>query len=111
MLNISGINRFYYIRNFHDTRCKYDRVMSVIHENFRREPQKDEVFIIMSKDRRKVRMFNYDRRSASLFEKRFSADYRFMKIEKEGDETIYSIDWKDVVILLENAVINILKIK
>lgn len=111
MLSISGIQRFYYIRNFHDMRCKYDRVMSVIHENFRREPQKDEVFIIMSKDRRKVRMFNYDKRSATLFERRFSAGYKFMKVEKEGGETFFSINWKDVAVLLENAVINTLKIK
>lgn len=111
MLDISGLQRFYYIRDFHDMRCKYDRVMSVIREQFHREPQKDEVFIIMSKDRRKVRLFNYDRRSASLFEKRFSANYRFMKVEKAGEETFYSIEWKDVVMLLENAVINKLIIK
>lgn len=111
MLSVSGLHRFYYLRNFHDTRCKYDRVLSVIHENFHREPQKDEVFIIMSKDRRKVRLFNYDRHSSSLAEKRFSADYRFMKVEKKGDETVYSIKWEDVVLLLENAVKNKLNIK
>lgn len=111
MLDISGLQRFYYIRDFHDMRCKYDRVMSVIREQFHREPQRDEIFIIMSKDRRKVRFFNYDRRSASLFEKRFSANYRFMKVEKAGKETFYTIEWKDVVMLLENAVINKLIIK
>lgn len=25
MLNITGMNRFYYLRNFHDMRCKYDK--------------------------------------------------------------------------------------
>lgn len=111
MLNISGLNRFYYLRNFHDTRCKYDRVLSIIHEQIRREPEKDEIFIIMSKDRRKVRLFNFDRRSSSLFEKRFSADYRFMKIERKGEDTFYSIEWKDVVLILQNPVINKLIIK
>lgn len=111
MLDLKGLQRFYFIRDFHDMRCKYDRILSVIHEQFRREPEKDEVFIIMSKDRRKVRLFNYDRRSASLFEKRFSNDYRFMKVEKKGEETFYSIQWKDVVLLLQNAVINKLIIK
>jgi len=111
MLDISGLQRFYYVRNFHDMRCKYDRVLSIIREQFHREPQKDEVFIIMSKDRRKVRLFNYDRLSAALFEKRFSANYRFMKVEKAGEETFYSIEWRDVVMLLENAVINKLIIK
>ena len=25
MLNITGMNRFYYLRNFHDMRCKYEK--------------------------------------------------------------------------------------
>ena len=25
MLNLTGMNRFYYLRNFHDMRCKYDK--------------------------------------------------------------------------------------
>lgn len=111
MLNVSGLNRFYYIRNFSDMRCKYDRLLSVIHEQFHRDPEKDEVFIIMSKDRRKVRLFNYERRAASLFEKRFSPHYKFMKIDVEGGETLYSIQWKDVVLLLQNPVINKLIIR
>lgn len=111
MLTVNGLQRFWYVRNFHDMRCKYDRVLSIIREQFHREPQKDEVFIIMSKDRRKVRLFNYDRRSATLFEKRFNGGYRFMKVEHEGGDTFYTIEWKDVALLLENAVINKLKIK
>ena len=106
MLTVNEFHRFWYVRHFHDMRCKYDRVLSVIREQFRREPEKDEVFIIMSKDRRKVRLFNYDRQSAMLFEKRFSRNYKFMKVEYSGDETLYTISWKDVSLLLNNAVVN-----
>ena len=49
MLNVTGMNRFYYLRNFHDMRCKYERVLSIIHQQLNREPQEDEVFIVMSK--------------------------------------------------------------
>lgn len=111
MLDINGLQRFWYVRNFHDMRCKYDRVLSIIREQFHREPQKDEVFIIMSKDRRKVRLFNYDRRSAMLFEKRFSRHYKFMQVVHEGEESFYTISWKDVAILLENALMNKLVIR
>ncbi len=111
MLRVSGLQRFWYVRNFHDLRCKYDRVLSIIREQFHREPLQDEVFIIMSKDRRKIRLFNYDRRSASLFEKRFNNNYKFMKVEHAGSETLYTIEWRDVVLLLENAVVNKLEIK
>ena len=48
MLNVTGMNRFYYLRNFHDMRCKYERILSIIHQQLNREPQEDEVFIVMS---------------------------------------------------------------
>ena len=43
MLNISGLNRFYYIRNFTDMRCKYARILSVIRHQPGRDPERDEV--------------------------------------------------------------------
>lgn len=63
MLNVSGLNRFYYLRNFHDMRCKYERVRSIIRQQFNREPEAGDIFIMMSRNRRLVRLFNYDRRS------------------------------------------------
>lgn len=110
MLRINGMDEFYFIRNFHDTRCKQDRVLSIIREQLHRDPREGEVFIVMSKDHRKVRMFEYDHRSSTLHEKRFQPGYRFMKIEYAGEETIYRIQWRDVVALLESPVIKSLKI-
>ena len=111
MLNVTGLNKFYYIRNFTDMRCKYDRVLSIIRERLHREPEQGDVFIVMSRNRRLIRMFMYDRSSCSLFEKKFRAGYRFMKIVKENGGDVYRIDWKDVVLLLENPVINSLRIR
>lgn len=76
-----------------------------------REPNEGDVFIMMSKDRRLVRLFSYDRRSCSLYEKRFKSGYKFMKVIREGTETVYSIDWQDVVMLLETPVITTMKIR
>ena len=68
MLNISGFNRFYYIRNFTDMRCKHARILSVIRKQLHREPSKRDVFIVLSKDRRTVRLFSYDEYSCTFFE-------------------------------------------
>lgn len=111
MLNVSGINKFYFLRNFHDMRCKYDRVRSVIRQQLNREPEAGEVFIMMSKDRRLVRLFSYDRRSCSLQEKRFNPQYQFMKVEYRGGQPIYRIDWQDVLTLLESPIVKKLEIK
>lgn len=62
MLSVSGINRFYFLRDFHDIRCKYGRVHSIIRQQFDRKPQEDDVFIIKSRNLRFFRLFHYDRR-------------------------------------------------
>ena len=32
MLSVTGLNRFYYVRDFTDMRCKHSRVLSIIRE-------------------------------------------------------------------------------
>jgi len=73
MLSVTGLNHFYYVRDFTDMRCKHSRVLSVIRERFHRELNDGDVFIVMSRNRRIVRMFSFDNRSYSLFEKKFVA--------------------------------------
>lgn len=111
MLSVTGLNKFYFLRDFHDMRCKYDRVRSIIHRQLDREPEQGDVFIMMSKDRRLVRLYSYDQRSCSLYEKRFKAGYQFMKVSYKDDLPVYSISWEDVVVLLESPVIKTLRIK
>ncbi len=111
MLNITGLNHFYYVKDFTDMRCKHSRVLSIIRERLHREPASGDVFILMSKDRRIVRLLTYDNRSCSLFEKKFVSGYQFMKVERTGHEVVYHIDWKDVVLLLESPIIKSLKIR
>lgn len=45
MLSVTGINRFYYIPGFTDMRCKHSRVLSIIREQLRREPDDGDVFL------------------------------------------------------------------
>ena len=52
MLNITGLNHFYYVRDFTDMRCKHSRVLSIIRERLHREPNDGDVFIVMSRNRR-----------------------------------------------------------
>lgn len=109
MLSVTGLNHFYYVRDFTDMRCKHSRVLSIIRERLHREPRDGDVFIVMSRNRRIVRMFSFDNRSYSLFEKKFVAGYQFMKVERNGADTVYRIAWKDVVLILENPIVKTLK--
>lgn len=111
MLSITGLNHFYYLCNFTDMHCKHSRILSVIREQLHRESNKGDVYIVMSKSRRIVRMFAYDNRSYSLFEKKFVAGHQFMKVERIRDEVVYKINWQYVVLLLENSIVKTLNVR
>lgn len=49
--------------------------------------------------------------SCQLFEKMFVPEYEFMKVEYDGEQTVYRIDWKDLVTLLESPVRKKLRLK
>ena len=40
----------------------------------------------------------------------YNKDYRFMKVEFKDQKTVYSIEWKDLLTLLENPVISVLRL-
>ena len=46
MLSVTGLNRFYYVRDFTDMRCKHSRVLSIIHERLHREPNDGDVLLL-----------------------------------------------------------------
>ena len=111
MLSVIGLNHFYYVRDFTDVRCNHRRVLSIMRERLHRLSYDRDVFIVMSRKRWIVHMFSFDNRSYSVFEKKFVSGYQFMKVERKGVDTIYRIDWKNVVLILENLIIRALIIR
>lgn len=83
-------------------RFKHSRVLSITRERLHRNPSDGNAFIVMSRNRRIVRMFSFDNRSYSLFEKKFVTGYQLMKkVERNGADIVYRIDWKDVALILK----------
>lgn len=88
MLSVTGINRFYYLRDFTKMRSKHNQELSIIREQPHHEPPDGDVFIVMSCDRRIVKIFTYDNRSYTLFEKTFVAAHQFLKVDHNGGERV-----------------------
>lgn len=110
MLSINGLHNFYYLPELHDMRCKAHRICEIIRGRYHRDPLNGDVYMFMSKDQRKVRMIHYERNAYYLHEKSFIKGYKFMKIERKDDVTVYKIDWKDLVTILEAPVITSIRI-
>ena len=48
MLITTGLNHFYYVRNFTDRCCKHSGVLSIIRERLHRKPCNGDTFIVIS---------------------------------------------------------------
>ena len=66
MLSVTGLNHFYYVRDFTDMRCKHSRVLSIIRERLHREPNDGDVFIVISHNLIMCNKENLLRREALL---------------------------------------------
>ena len=82
MLTISGLKRFYYIPGMTDMRCGYNRLLQIVKQMTHHDPYNGDVFVFMSKDRRKVKMVHFENHA-----------------------------WKDLVAVLESPVVKKLRLK
>ena len=105
MLSINGLHNFYFRPHLHDMRCKAPRIFEIIRAKYHRDPLNGDVYIFMSKDQRKVKMVHYENHAFYVHEKSFTKDYKFVKIVLKDDVTIYKIEWKSLVSVLESPVI------
>lgn len=63
--------------------------------------EREEAYIMMSRNRRTVRIYRYDEKACILHEKRFHPGYTFMRVEWEGDSQVFRINWRDVARILD----------
>ena len=113
MLTISGLKNFYYIPGVTDMRCGYSRLLQIVKQMTHHDPYNGDVFIFMSKDRRKVKMVHFENHAYYIHEKVFTNGYSFMLMEyrDEKGHKSYRMDWKDLVAVLESPVVKKLKLR
>jgi hypothetical protein len=85
-------------------------VASIIRARYSRDPYNGDVYMFMSKNYTKVKMIHFEKHAFYLHEKSFTNGYKFMKIKFVDDRPVYSIDWKDLVVLLETPVVTEIKL-
>ena len=113
MLTISGLKRFYYIPGVTDMRCGYSRLLQIVQQMTHHDPYNGDVFVFMSKDRRKVKMVHFENHAYYIHEKVFTNGYRFMLLEYRDENGLksYRMDWKDLVAVLESPVVKTLRLR
>ncbi len=105
MLSITGLHNFYYLPGLHDMRCKAPRIFEIIRARYHRDPLNGDVYMFMSKDRKKVKMIHYENHAFYVHEKSLVKGYKFVKIVLREGVLIYKIEWRNLVSVLESPVI------
>ena len=94
MLTISGLKKFYFVPDINDMRCGAHRLLEIVKHKHHLNPSNGDVF-----------------NAYYVHQKTFANGYTFMKLKFVEDKPVYSIDWKDLVAVLESPVIKQLTIK
>jgi hypothetical protein len=110
MLTVSGLKNYYFLPTFHDMRCKAPRVFEIIRGKYHRDPSNGDVYIFMSKNRRRVKVLCYEKHAYHLYEKTFKKNYQFIKLVFSEGVTVYKIEWKSLVAVLETPIISTLRL-
>ena len=102
-----------YIPGMTDMRCGYNRLLQIVKQMTHHDPYNGDVFVFMSKDRRKVKMVHFENHAYYIHEKVFTDGYSFMLLEycDEKGMKSYRMDWKDLVAVLESPVVKKLRLK
>lgn len=112
MLSVESLKNFYFLPDLHDMRCGAQRILETVRIVYGKYPYDGDVFIFMSKNRRRLKMVQFENNAFYIHEKVFKKGYKFMRLEVDGaGNLIYSIAWKDLVALLECPVIDVLKVR
>ena len=111
MLTISGLKKFYFVPDINDMRCGAHRLLQIVKHKHHLQTDNGDVFIFMSKNHRTVKMVNFEENAYYVHQKTFADGYTFMKLKFMENKPVYSIDWKDLVAVLESPVIKQLTIK
>ncbi len=94
-------------------RCGYSRLLQIVRQMTHHDPYNGDVFVFMSKDRRKVKMAHFESHAYYIHEKVYTGDYRFLLLETRDEDGVmsYRMDWKDLVAVLESPVLRRLRLR
>ena len=112
MLGLDSLKQFYFLPELHDMRCGANRILETVRIKYGRNPYNGDVFIYMSKNRRRIRMVHFENHAFHFHEKTYAKAFKFMKLEIDGGgNVVYSICYKDLVTLLECPVIDVMRVR
>lgn len=103
MLRLTGAFSYFFCSENVSFRCRHNGLASYIKSSLQRDPSNGDIYIFMSKDQRKLRVFYFHHRGFILTEKVLS-EGRFLRPIYDEVAKCYRMRWPDFVRMLEGIV-------
>ena len=88
MLTISGLKKFYFVPDINDMRCGAQRLLQIVKHKHHLSTHNGNVFIFMSKNRRTVKMVNFEDNAYYVHQKTFAPGSTSQKGTKKKSEPV-----------------------
>ena len=103
MLRLTGAFRYYFCSENVSFKYRHNGLASYVKCSLQRDPSNGDIYIFMSKDQRKLRVFYYHHRGFILTEKVLS-EGKFLRPIYDESAKCYRMSWPDFVRMLGGIV-------
>lgn len=104
MLNLSGTFRYYLCTENLSLRYRHRGIREYIRSQLHKDPVNGDVYIFLSRDYTRVRIYYYHN-GGEIFSEKILRGSRFVRsIFEDSDKHAYHISWEDFVYLLEGVI-------
>ena len=100
MFSLTGATRYKYIPNYKDMRGGYDKLCGVV-RTLTGRMEEGTAYVFTSKDQKLVKIIRHEHNECQLFVQRFDGNMSFIRLEFDGPQPIYVLEYKYLVAMLE----------
>lgn len=104
MLSLSGTFNYYFCSEAVTLRLRHKGLRNYIKGHLHRDPSNGDVYVFLSKDSHRVRLYYYHHQGEILTEKVLNSNF-FIKPTFDEDKGVYHISWESFVYLIEGIVL------
>jgi len=103
MLSLSGKFNYYMCRDRVTLRLRHKGLREYIKSRLHHDPTNGDIYIFLSRDSHRVRLYYYHHQGEIMTEKIMSDGF-FMTLEFDREKNVYHISWKSFVYLVEGII-------
>lgn len=104
MFSLTGATKFKYIPNYKDMRGGYDKLHGVVC-SLGGKQEEGTAYVFTSRNQKLVKIIRHEHNECQLYMQRFDHNMSFVRLEFNGKQPMYVLEWKYLVALLSCPVI------